>query len=73
MKTIKHIFELLFILFFSLSNFSFAQETGKVPIAVLAENVYVLKNVVEGTMVTHDFIMKNQGTATLVIEKVKSG
>jgi hypothetical protein len=73
MKINKTIVVFLLILFFSPTFFCFAQDNVKIPVAVLVEKVYVLKNVVEGTMVTHDFIMKNQGTATLVIENVKSG
>ena len=73
MKTSKAIIVFLFILFFSPSIFCSAQDNEKVPVAVLAENVYKLENVIEGTVVTHDFILKNQGTADLIIENLKSG
>ncbi|MCU0600408.1 MAG: DUF1573 domain-containing protein [Desulfobacterales bacterium] len=73
MKTNKTIIFGAFALIFLQTLFCFAQEDAKIPIAVLAEKVYKLDNVIEGTLVTHDFILKNQGTADLVIEKVESG
>ena len=47
--------------------------TEKRPLAVIPEQTYEFIPVVEGSLVTHDFIIQNRGTATLVIEKVKTG
>ncbi len=55
------------------AHFCLAQDLEKVPIAVIEEPIYMLENVVEGTMVTHDFILKNKGTADLIIKGLKSG
>jgi hypothetical protein len=73
MKTKKAIIILLFIFYFSLTTLCFTQENEKNPVAVLTETVYKLENVIEGTVVTHDFILKNTGNADLIINKVKSG
>jgi hypothetical protein len=73
MKTKKAMLVLLFILFCSLSTPCSAQENVKIPIAELVEKVYKLENVIEGTVVTHDFILKNKGNADLIINQVKSG
>ncbi|MBA3036902.1 MAG: DUF1573 domain-containing protein [Desulfobacterium sp.] len=42
------------------------------PVAVLEEEVFRFDTVIEGTAVTHDFIIKNAGNAPLLIEKVKT-
>jgi hypothetical protein len=73
LRTNKTIIVFLLILFFSPTIFCFAQDEAKIPIAVLTEKVYKLENVIEGTIVTHDFILKNTGNADLVIKQVKSG
>lgn len=43
------------------------------PKAVLSEQIFVFKPVIEGTAVTHAFILQNKGTAPLVIEKISTG
>ena len=43
------------------------------PKAILTEPIFEFKPVVEGTTVTHDFVLKNKGTAPLVIHKIKTG
>ena len=49
-----------------------ATETGK-PHAVFTEVKYVFDAVVDGTQVTHDFKIKNEGDAELTIHRVKTG
>ena len=44
----------------------------KAPIAFVAEAEYEFMQVLEGTEVTHDFKIKNNGNAPLNIEKVKT-
>lgn len=41
--------------------------------AVISNNVFEFKPVLDGTEVIHDFIIKNTGTATLEIEKIETG
>ncbi len=43
------------------------------PIAVLPEIRYEFEPVPDGTQIHHDFIIQNKGTATLKIEKVRTG
>ena len=47
-------------------------DTGQ-PIAVLPEIQYEFKPVPEGTEIHHGIIIQNKGTATLNIEKVRTG
>ena len=44
-----------------------------VPAAALPEPGYVFDSVPEGVDVLHDYLIRNTGTATLNIEKVKTG
>jgi len=41
--------------------------------AVLSASRYVFEPVVEGTLITHDFIIKNKGKGPLKINRVKTG
>ena len=51
-----------------------ADETAPAsPVAVLPEPGYEFKPVPEGIDVLHDYLIQNKGTATLNIEKVKTG
>ena len=47
--------------------------SGPPPIAKISEKDFKFSPIVEGTMVHHDFIIKNEGKATLNISKVKTG
>ncbi len=49
-----------------------ATEDGQ-PIAVLPEVQYEFKPVPEGTQIHHGFKIQNKGTATLNIEKIRTG
>jgi len=44
-----------------------------VPVAVAPRDTYQFETVPEGTQVTHEFKIQNQGTAPLIIEKVNTG
>lgn len=49
-------------------------ETDKqYPSAFLPAPSYTFETVLEGAVITHDFIIQNKGTSSLNIEKVKSG
>ncbi len=43
------------------------------PAAFLPESQYTFEPVLEGTVVSHTFILKNQGTAPLELQKVRTG
>jgi hypothetical protein len=65
---------LLCFLFLLTINSVAAENIDKTaPKAVLAEQIFAFKPVVEGTTVTHDFILQNKGTAPLVIKKISTG
>ncbi len=65
---------LLCCLFLLIIHTAAAENIAKTsPKAVLTEQVFAFKPVVEGTTVTHDFILHNKGTAPLVIEKISTG
>jgi hypothetical protein len=48
-------------------------QTEGVPLAVIPETVYEFPTVIDGQEVIHDFIIQNQGTAVLKVERVKTG
>jgi len=48
-------------------------KTPAQPKAVAPEPRFVFPVVVEGTQVTHDFVIENRGTAPLNIIKVQTG
>jgi len=48
-------------------------EAKTAPKAVIIEPEFEFKTVPAGTKVTHDYVIKNEGTATLKIIKVKPG
>jgi hypothetical protein len=52
-----------------------ASETdrGAVPVAVVPNPNYSFPTVVEGKKIQHDFIIRNTGSAPLVVHKVKTG
>jgi hypothetical protein len=62
-----------FILFFETGSFGAENKTLNSPSAFVPESRYVFTPVLDGTEITHDFIIQNRGTAVLNIEKVKTG
>lgn len=61
------------MIFFIIYPVAAENSAEKRPLVVIPEQTYEFVPVVEGSMVTHDFIIQNKGTALLVIEKVKTG
>jgi len=58
------------------SSIGSAQEKGTGtagPVAFLASDTYTFEPVLEGALVTHDFIIENRGNAVLQILNVKAG
>lgn len=50
-----------------------ADDSAPGPAVFLPQNVYEFDPVAEGTVVTHEFVIQNQGEKPLKIEKIKSG
>lgn len=50
-----------------------AEAPPKGPDAFLPESAYEFEPVLEGTQVTHEFVLKNRGDAPLNILQIKSG
>jgi len=54
-----------------------AEETAKAenkgPVAVIANANFMAEPVIEGNDITHSFVIKNTGTETLSISRVKTG
>lgn len=72
--------KLLFIYFaavcimsFNSNAFGASKQAPPSPSVFVSESRYTFPTVIDGTEVTHDFILQNQGDAPLVIEKVKTG
>ena len=61
------------ILSFEGGAFGDSNQTAPSSSVVVSENRYTFPTVIDGTEVTHDFIIQNKGDAPLVIEKVKTG
>ena len=64
---------LLCFFLFTINSVAAENIAKTAPKAVLTEQVFTFKPVVEGTTVTHDFILQNKGTTPLVIEKISTG
>lgn len=56
-----------------LSPVALAADQMAVPVAIPLDPVFEFKAVPEGSVVQHDFKIKNTGTATLKIQKVRTG
>jgi len=68
------LFILFAVAFFSAGNLIGADEISPVlPSALIAEAIFEFEPVVDGTQVTHDYLIKNKGDGTLEIKKVNTG
>lgn len=77
-KTIFLFVQVLFalaccILFSQTGSFGTENITLNVPPVFVPETCYKFGSVLEGTEITHDFIVQNKGTAPLKIETVRTG
>ncbi|MBW1700065.1 MAG: hypothetical protein JRK26_25130 [Deltaproteobacteria bacterium] len=45
----------------------------KQPLVFIPQTVYRFSQIVDGNEIMHDFIIRNKGSAALIIEKVKTG
>ncbi len=73
LKLISIFFTAVCIVSFDSGAFGASKQTLPSPAAFVPESRYTFPTVIDGTKVTHDFIIKNKGDAPLAIEKVKTG
>jgi hypothetical protein len=63
---------LIFILALFTNVFAETPEEENKPEAYFPENTFTFGNIVEGTLVVHNFVIENKGDAPLAIQRVKS-
>lgn len=49
------------------------QKSASVPVGYLPETVHEFKAVPDGTVVSHDFVIKNTGDAVLTLSRISAG
>lgn len=69
----KRLILMLFFIFLPPCLCSAADTPAVGPQAFLPESIYESSSVVEGTQVTHEFILRNGGDEPLKIIKIESG
>jgi len=72
-KLLSIIFAAVCILSFNSGAFGASKQTPLSPSVFVPESRFTFPTVIDGTEVTHDFIIQNKGDAELKIEKVKTG
>jgi hypothetical protein len=73
LKLFSIFFAAVFIMSFDSGAFGASKKTPPSSSIFVSESRYTFPAVIDGTEVTHDFIIQNKGDAPLVIEKVKTG
>jgi hypothetical protein len=64
---------LLFLLIFAVNSGRAETVDKGIATVVVPDSRYNFENVVDGEIVTHDFILRNVGSAPLIIKDFKSG
>lgn len=72
-KLLSIFFVAVCILCFTSGAFGASKQTPLAPSVFVPESRYTFPTIIDGTEVTHDFIIQNKGDAPLVIERVKTG
>jgi hypothetical protein len=72
MKLKNYVGSVMLILVLFSNAFAEKPEEKNRPEAYFPENTFIFDKILEGTDVTHDFVIKNKGNAPLTVEKVKS-
>jgi hypothetical protein len=72
-KTLLLFFLACCVLFFESASLGTENKTPNVPSVFVLKSRYEFAPVLDGTEITHDFIVQNRGTAPLTIEKVRTG
>ncbi len=62
-----------FTLSFQAGSFGTEKKTLNLPSVFVPESRFKFGPVLEGTEITHDFVVQNKGTTPLKIEKVRTG
>jgi len=62
-----------FIFSFQAGSFGAENKTPNFPSIFVPESSFKFGPVLEGTEITHDFIVQNKGTTPIKIEKVRTG
>jgi len=73
LKLFSIFFAAVCIMSFDSGAFGASKQTSPSPSVFVSESRYTFPTVIDGTEVTHDFIIQNKGGAPLAIEKVKTG
>jgi len=55
------------------TSIGFGAQDDSGPSAFFPQTLYEYSPVLDGTKVEHEFVVQNNGTATLLIERVKTG
>jgi hypothetical protein len=71
LKTLTVLPIVLFLTLFAAVCFGTQDQSS--PSAVFPEISYEFSPVLDGAKVVHEFVIKNKGTATLKVERVKTG
>ncbi|MCG6974698.1 MAG: DUF1573 domain-containing protein [Desulfobacterales bacterium] len=61
------------ILLFGTGTVGLTGQSLQTPSVLIPESRYTFSPVLDGTEITHDFIIQNKGDAPLAIEKVRTG
>lgn len=72
-KTLFLFFLASCILFFETASLGRENKTPDLPSVFVPESRFQFAPVLDGTEITHDFIVQNKGIAPLTIEKVRTG
>jgi hypothetical protein len=72
-RTLFLIFLTSCILFFETASLGTENKSLNLPSVFVPESRFEFAPVLDGTEITHDFIVQNKGTAPLAIEKVRTG
>lgn len=73
LKFLAIFFTVYCILSFEIVAFGSSKQTQPLPSVFVPESQYTFSPVLDGTEVTHDFVIQNKGDALLKIEKVRTG
>lgn len=59
-------------MFFSALMFGFSADAGAAPVLYIEKDIYNFGTILEGTIITRDFIIENKGDEPLLIPRVRS-
>ena len=72
-KMFASFFVALSILLFGTGAIGLTGQSLQKPSIFIPNNQYTFSPVLDGTEITHDFVIQNKGDAPLAIEKVRTG